>query len=312
MSAAPGELLIFGCGFLGLRVAKQWIAAGGTVRAITRPPAGSPLPPGEEPVPASAAPHKSAQLRALGITPVVADLMHPEELCKAVANHPIDRVLYCVGYDRSSPVSKESLYIDGLTSAIETLSGRARRFVYVSSSSVYGQDDGSWVDEDSPTEPDSDGGRTCLRAEQRLRDRLPDATILRMSGLYGPERLLVRLDQLRAGVPIGGNPEAWLNLIHGDDAAAACVAALQAPSPGPLYLVSDDQPLRRRDYFEVLARQIGAPPPVFSGEPTSRHSGTGLNKRCRNARVKRELDLSWKHPRVADATDLSPGHYRMS
>ncbi len=45
MSAAPGELLIFGCGFLGLRVAKQWIAAGGTVRAITRPPAGSPLPP---------------------------------------------------------------------------------------------------------------------------------------------------------------------------------------------------------------------------------------------------------------------------
>jgi nucleoside-diphosphate-sugar epimerase len=108
-----------------------------------------------------------------------------------------------------------------------------------------------------------------------------------------------------AGEPIGGNPEAWLNLIHGDDAATACVAALTAPSPGPLYLISDDQPLRRRDYFEALASRIGAPPPRFSGEPTSRHSGTGLNKRCRNERVKRELGLSWKHPRVTDGEETS-------
>ena len=302
MSATTGKLLIFGCGFLGMRVAKSWLAGGGTVSAITRPSsAGSPLPPGEGP--GVRVPPKPGQLQALGITPIVADLMHSEELRKALANQPIDRVLYCVGYDRNSPVSKESLYIDGLTSAIEALGGRAQRFVYVSSSSVYGQDDGSWVDEDSPTEPDSDGGRTCLRAEQRVRERLPNATILRMSGLYGPERLLVRLDQLRAGEPIGGNPEAWLNLIHGEDAATACVAALTAPSAGPVYLVSDDQPLRRRDYFEALARRIGAPPPRFSGEPTSRHSGSGLNKRCRNERVKRELGLSWKHPRVTDGPD---------
>lgn len=304
MSDTPGELLIFGCGFLGLRVARSWLACGGTARAVTRPSSGSvpEMGPGSTGLGSGSSP-KATQLKALGVTPVVADLMNPASLREALANQPISRVLYCVGYDRSSPVSKESLYIDGLTNAIEALAGRASRFVYVSSSSVYGQDDGSWVDEDSSTEPDSDGGRTCLRAEQQLRERLPAATILRMSGLYGPERLLVRLDQLKSGEPIGGNPEAWLNLIHGDDAAAACVAALTAPSPSPLYLVSDDQPLRRRDYFEALARRIGAPQPTFSGEPTTRHSGAGLNKRCQNARVKRELGVSWKHPSVTSTND---------
>ena len=291
MSAKPGELLIFGCGFLGLRVARGWLMRGGTVSAVTRPLA---VPLREELD--SGASSKASQLRALGITPIVADLMHPLSLREALLNHPIERVLYCVGYDRHSSISKESLYIDGLTNAIEAVSGRASRFVYVSSSSVYGQDDGSWVDEDSPTEPMSDGGRICLRAEQRLRERLPAATVLRMSGLYAQERLLIRQDQLRSGEPIGGNPEAWLNLIHGDDAATACLAALTVPSPGSLYLVSDDLPLRRREYFESLARRLGAPPPTFTGEATSRHSGAGLNKRCRNARYQRELGVTCEHP----------------
>lgn len=290
MSTIPGELLILGCGFLGLRVAKLWLARGGRVRAVTRE---------------VGAPSKSRQLQAIGITPVVADLMNPERLQAALSGQPIDRVLYCVGYDRNSPVSKEALYLDGLTNVLDIVADRVNRFVYVSSSSVYGQDDGSWVDEDSPTVPGSDGGRTCLQAEQRLRQRVPNATILRMSGLYGPERLLVRREQLLSGEPIGGNPDAWLNLIHGDDAAHACERALTAESLGPLYLCSNDQPQRRRTYFETIARQFGAPPPNFSGEPTTRHSGLGLNKRCRSDRVKRELGVRWIYPTV-DTAEQTP------
>ena len=278
MNTSPHRLLIFGCGFLGLRVAHQWRDRGGTVATVTR---------SEE---------KAAQLAAQGIEPILADLMRPETL---TALPSVSCVLYCVGYDRSSPWPKESLYIDGLTRVLEAMQGRIDRFVYVSSSSVYGQDDGSWIDETSATEPATDGGRICLAAEQRLRQRVEHATILRMSGLYGPDRLLARVDQLRAGEPIGGNPEAWLNLIHGDDSARACVAALTVPSPGPLYLVSDDRPLIRRDYFTALAERVGAPTPVFSGAPTSRHTPDGLNKRCRNERVKRELGLKWQYPEIA-------------
>ena len=277
MNSDPHELLIFGCGFLGSRVAHQWLQRGGTVAAVTRRP------------------EKAQQLAALGIEPVVADLMRPETLN---ALPEVSRVLYCVGYDRSSGWSKESLYIDGLTHVLEGLPGCLERFVYVSSSSVYGQDDGSWVDETSATEPTTDGGRICLAAEQRLRERVEQATILRMSGLYGPDRLLARVDQLRAGEPIGGNPEAWLNLIHGDDAARACVAALTSPDPGPLYLVSDDRPITRREYFTELASRVGAPPPQFSGASTSRHTPDGLNKRSRNERVKRELHLAWQFPDI--------------
>ena len=66
---------------------------------------------------------------------------------------------------------------------LDALHGRASRFVYVSSTSVYGQDDGGWIDEDSETEPTTDGGRICLAAEQQLRSRLANATILRMLGM---------------------------------------------------------------------------------------------------------------------------------
>lgn len=284
MNPDTNRLLIFGCGFLGSRVAQQWRERGGTVAAVTR------------------STEKASQLAAQGIEPIVADLMRPETL---TALPSASRVLYCVGYDRSSSWSKESLYIDGLTHVLEALQGRIDRFAYVSSTSVYGQDDGSWIDETSTTDPTTEGGRICLAAEQRLRERVHHATILRMSGLYGPDRLLARVDQLRAGEPIGGNPEAWLNLVHGDDAARACVAALSAPSPGPLYLVSDDRPLTRREYFTALAQQVGAPPPNFSGAPTSRHTPDGLNKRCRNERVKRELRLLWQHPEIAQELPTS-------
>ena len=277
MNADPKSLLIFGCGFLGGRVAQQWRERGGTVAAVTR------------------SVEKAEELAARGIEPVLADLMRPETL---TALPSVSRVLYCVGYDRSSSWSKESLYIEGLTHVLDAMQNRMDRFVYVSSSSVYGQDDGSWVDESSPTEPTTDGGRICLTAEQRLRERVAQATILRMSGLYGPDRLLARVEQLRAGEPIGGNPEAWLNLIHGDDAARSCVAALIAADPGPLYLVSDDRPISRREYFRELARRVGAPPPQFSGGSTARHTPDGLNKRCRNETVKAELSVEWFYPDI--------------
>lgn len=217
-------------------------------------------------------------------------------LQRALESIPVDRVLYCVGYDRNSPVSKESLYLDGLEHAIRGVAARALRWVYVSSSSVYGQDDGSWVDENSPTEPSSEGGKICLRAEQLLRREKHDATILRMSGLYGPERLLVRQEQLRQREPIGGNPHAWLNLIHGDDAASACVHALSVDRSSPLYLVSDNAPIPRRHYYEYLAERIGAPTPAFSYGSTSRHNGQGINKRCNSQRIQTELGVHFTFP----------------
>ena len=179
---------------------------------------------------------------------------------------------------------------------------RANRFVYVSSSSVYGQDAGEWVDEKSPTEPQSEGGRICLEAEAALRSSplgaAGHAVILRMTGLYGPNRLLARIESLRQGTPLAGLAEAWLNLIHVDDAAAAVIAAAEHISPEPLYLVSDDRPITRGEYYGELARLTGAPPLTFDAAQTPRH-GTGLNKCCRNERIKQSLGIVWRYPTIA-------------
>ncbi len=274
----PFDLLIFGCGYLGTCVAERFVARGSSVAAVTRSPA------------------KATDLAARGIEPILADLMQPETLARLPKAKTI---LYSVGYDRASPCSKRDLYVEGLRNVLHAIQGQPSHLVYVSSTSVYGQDDGGWIDETSPTAPMTEGGTICREAEQLLIDApRPTATILRLAGLYGPDRLIARVEQLRAGEPVGGNPEAWLNLIHRDDAATACEAALASPRARELFLVSDDRPITRREYYSTLARLVGAPEPIFSEAVETRRGTTGWNKRCANRRVKERYGISWQYATI--------------
>ncbi|MFV0446531.1 MAG: hypothetical protein ACK5Q5_23415 [Planctomycetaceae bacterium] len=121
------------------------------------------------------------------------------------------------------------------------------------------------------------------------------AVILRLSGIYGPGRVLTRVESLRSGTPLAGSPAAWLNLIHVDDAAAAVMAVADCTAPESLYLVSDDCPVTRGEYYSELARLTDSPPPVFDPFQSPRH-GQGLNKRCSSRRIKSALNLSWQYP----------------
>ena len=276
--------LIIGCGYLGLRVARQWVAAGCHVAAVTR------------------SPERADELRRERIEPIVADVMAPESL-RALPS--ADVLLYAVGYDRSAGHARRSLYVDGLDHALRALSGRVGRLVYVSSTSVYRQSRGEWVNEDSPCDPHTDNGRACLDAEQVVWRHIPcgdssrTANVLRLSGLYGPGRLIARVESLRSREPVGGNPDAWLNLIHVEDAAAAVVACAERGARGATYLVSDDRPVTRREYYTRLAELVGAPPPVFSGVVELEARTAGLNKRCGNQRMKRELLHELEYPTIA-------------
>jgi nucleoside-diphosphate-sugar epimerase len=128
--------------------------------------------------------------------------------------------------------------------------------------------------------------------------------ILRLTGIYGPDRVLTRVAALRDGLPLAGSPDAWLNLIHVDDAAAAVVAAARQPQPEPLYLVTDDRPCTRGEYYTELSRLVNAPPPTFDPAQVPRH-GQGLNKRCRNQRIKRSLGLQWQCPTFVEGLRAS-------
>lgn len=262
--------LILGCGYLGKRVARRWLARGQRVCAVTRETA------------------TAAALRGERIEPIVGDVLLPVTLRRLPQ---AATVLYAIGFDRASGASMRQVYVDGLASVLDHLP-RPERFIYVSSSSVYGQTDGGWVDEDSPTEPLEESGRIVLDAERLLRDRLPEAVILRFSGIYGPGRLL-RRKTLEAGEPIVGDPDKWLNLIHVEDGADAVLAAEEHAQPGRTYNICDDTPVQRRDFYVELAKRLHAPPPRFvlppPDQPTPPHEQA--NRRIRNTRMKNELQV---------------------
>ncbi len=163
------------------------------------------------------------------------------------------------------------VYVSGLSHVLDTLPP-CQRFIYVSSTSVYSQTDGEWVDEHSSCAPTEESGKVVLEAEQLLRAKRPDAIILRLAGLYGPDRLL-RKQALLNGEPLVGDGEKWLNLVHVADGASAVLAAEFHSAPGETYNIADGVPATRREFYTLLAKLLGAPEAKFDhrAEPGTPH-----------------------------------------
>ena len=274
--------LIIGCGYLGRRVAENWRQRGDTVFAVTR------------------SPETAEQFQSAGITPLIADVTIPESLDQFPE---CDTVLHAVGFDRTASPSKRQVYVDGLSEVLSRVRNRCDHFLQVSSTSVYGQENGEIIDESSDAAADHESGIICRDAERAVAELLSGSdssfSILRLSGIYGPERLLSRIESLKTRQPLPGSPNAWLNLIHVDDAVSAVVACVDAEASPPLLLVSDDRPVRRADYYEALARALNAPPPVFNTDSPARHT-RGLGKRCNNRLLRESLKLSLQFPTIAE------------
>ena len=274
----PGPKLVVGCGYLGRRVAERWRQAGHEVFAVTR------------------SPERAVDFAREGLQPILADVLRLDSLAELPA---AATVLYAVGYDRSQNLSIEEVYLRGLVNVLNALPAGAGRVIYVSSTGVYGDAGGGWIDERTPCHPDRAGGRACLAAEQALlaHPRGKDAVILRMAGIYGPGRI-PRRESLEQGVPIPAPATGWLNLIHVDDAARVVLAADKAAPPGSLYLVSDGTPIAHREYYTELARLLEAPSPQFDSPLATLPSAvrSTSDKRVNNARVMHELGVQLAYP----------------
>jgi nucleoside-diphosphate-sugar epimerase len=277
--------LIIGCGYLGQRVGSLLRGRGeqvfGTVRSEAR----------------------ATQIASLGIQPVIADVLSPRSLRGLPA---AERIFYCVGFDRAAGASMRAVYVDGLMNVLDQLTRGVSRFVYASSTGVYGQSEGEWVDEETSPAPRHESGRICLEAEERLADwskrlQSPGAVVrLRFAGLYGPARV-VRRALIEQGDPIPGDPDKMLNLIHIDDAAQAVVAALTAIVPDDVYLISDDRPVTRREYYSLAAQLLGSPAPRFAPPEggSSNEARDATSKRVANQRMKARLGLKLIYPDIA-------------
>jgi nucleoside-diphosphate-sugar epimerase len=186
-----------------------------------------------------------------------------------------------------------------VTNLLAALPSSVRRFLYISTTGVYGQPDGRWVDEDSPCEPTYEGGRIALEAESVVRGHAIGARtiVLRMAGLYGPGRI-PRRDELIALKPLEVDADSYLNLIHVDDAAGIVVAVDDQAQPPRTYIVSDGHPVVRREYYAEVARLLGVPLPQFrAGEKPSPEAARGsTNKRINNARLTTEIGYQLHYP----------------
>ena len=285
--------LIIGCGYLGKRVAAEWMSQGHRVSALTR---------SEE---------HADQFRSQGIEPIIGDITNRDSLSQLPE---VETVLFAVGFDRGSGKSQREISVDGLGNVLKQIASRFGRLIAISSTSVYGQSEAEWVDETSPTHPSRLNGKICLEAERLVWKYSPQrntrssstTNVLRLAGIYGPGRLLRRLDEVKSGKPIAGNPDAWLNIIHVDDAVRAILACEEQGQPGETYLVCDDKPVTRREYYQTLAELVSAEAPIF----TQNEDSQNLNKRCSNRKLHEELKVELRFPTIREGLPNAIQHHR--
>lgn len=279
MSTGHPRRLIFGCGYVGLRVAHLWHAQGDEVFAVTR------------------SVDRGAQFAQSGLRPIIADVTDENSL----ANLPsVDTVLFAVGYDRSAGIPIEDVYVAGLAKVLDHLPDSCGRLIYVSSTGVYGDAAGQVVDEQTPCDPQRSGGKACWAAEELLRSdpRWQQKHVsLRLAGIYGPDRI-PRAKEIAAQIPIPTPGAGALNLIHVDDAAQTVLLAAAHPAPKSLYVVSDGRPVERTEYYAEIARSLNAPPPVYeTADPDSPAAlRAAANRRMSNRLAVEHLGLQPQYP----------------
>lgn len=175
----------------------------------------------------------------------------------------LDAVVYAVAAGERTDERYRDAYPVGLGNVIDALESEESRarVIFVSSTGVYGEDGGAWVDEGTVPDPRGFAGERLLEAEERLAASSLDGASLRLSGIYGPSRpvLLRRIAQGLVTYPAEG--ERWMNQVHEEDAARAVAHVVHLDSLPPVICVSDEEPADRREVLGWLAKELGAPRP---------------------------------------------------
>jgi nucleoside-diphosphate-sugar epimerase len=294
------RLVIFGCGYVGSEVARQAVARDVRVTALTRNP------------------ETAVALRVEGVDVVVADLA-TDDWHREISGGA-DYVLNAVSSGARGVEGYRHSYVAGMQSVLRWASANAPMgtLVYTSSTSVYPQDNGVHVDEFASTEGVGELPRVLLAAERLLSEAshkaVRDATrssavpvrpfnryfIFRLAGIYGPGRHHL-VDQVRSGA-VSGRGDHHLNLVHRDDIVSAIWSAFEAPQSvrSGIFNVADDGAASKNEIVTWLARQLGLPPPAFSGVPVAARRTITPDRIIDNAKLKTVLGWRLRYPTFRD------------
>ena len=222
----------------------------------------------------------------------------------------LDYVFYTASASGQTEGAYRAAYVDGIRNLLASVLKQeqpVRRIFFTSSTSVYGQCDGEWIDETSPTEPTRFQGRVMLEAEGLLRASPIPAVILRLAGIYGPGRTRL-IDSVRDGslkIPQAGS--VYTNRIHRDDAAGVLQYLMRMEEPENLYLGVDNAPCDLREIAQWLAQRLTTElQPTDSPEEPGDRPRT--SRRCRNTRL-RETGYAFVYPTYREGYAAVLAHY---
>ncbi len=274
-------MFIIGCGYIGQRLARRLRDDGQPVQGLVR------------------SAESAAALERLGIGALIRDL--DRETLPADSTRGRQVFFLAPPPPRGQRDTRMRRFLAGLEH-----SGQPRRILYISTTGVYGDCQGAWVDETRPARPRADRARRRWDAEQQLRawrERSGgELVILRVAGIYGPGKL--PLARLRRQVPMVAEADApWTNRIHADDLVEVCLAAMRRAPDGALYNACDGTPGNMTDYFNRVADLAGLPrPPIVSLAEARETLSSGLlsylaeSRRLSNRRLLDELGIQLRYP----------------
>ncbi|HTB85979.1 MAG TPA: SDR family oxidoreductase [Candidatus Sulfotelmatobacter sp.] len=271
--------LVVGCGYVGLPLAVELKRRGHEVFGMRR--------------------SNPEALQAVGIKPLLADIS--QLMSFNVLPRDFDWVVNCAASGGGGADDYRRIYVEGNRNLVSWLAGSlVKKFVYTSSTSVYAQNDGSVVNEESPTEPEAETARVLVETEKLLLSAAHKgfpAVVLRVAGIYGPERGHAFKQFLRGEAVIENDGARFLNMIHRDDVVGCIIAALEHGRPGEAYNAIDCEPVSQLKFFEWLAAELKKPlpPKIAADEKTWRKRGV-TNKRISNAKLLAELKYRFLFP----------------
>ena len=276
------RVLILGCGYVGLPLGAELDRQQHEVFGIRR---------------SSSA---DAELKAVGIQPLRADITKPDDLARLPG--PFDWVVNLVSSTKGGAEEYRQAYLNGTRNLIEWLAAHPpKKFAYTSSTSVYGQTDGSPVKETSPTEPASETSKLLVETERVLMEAAQasqcPAVVLRVAGIYGPGRGHLFQQYLRNEARIAGQGERIINMIHLEDLVGVIIAALKNGRPNEIYNAVDEEPVAQIHFFRWLSETLGKWMPPFASSEENAQRKRGLtNKKILNRKLKMELGYCFKYP----------------
>jgi nucleoside-diphosphate-sugar epimerase len=280
------RVLIAGCGYVGMALGRRLVSSGHEVFGIRR------------------SPDQTGEMAQTGIIPVQADLSDKSTFQNLPRHCPW--LVFCAASGGGDVAAYEQTYLQGISNLLEWLKSTATpvsRFVYTSSTSVYGQMDGSWVDETAETAPVLETSRVLLAAEKLLleadrKSEIP-AVILRVAGIYGPGRGYWLKQFLDGAIAYNPSELRILNMIHREDVAGVIQCALEKGKPGEIYNASDDEPVELPQLQEWLSQHTGKKLSAPESEPSlavaPRKRGVS-NKKTSNRKLKTQLGYVFRFP----------------